>query len=51
LIAKQARQGLAEAEAEELAALQQRADEQLAEVGPRSFAQLERWYAELNQQD
>ena len=50
LIARMARQGLTEQETQELATLQQLADEQLAKVGPRPVAELERLYAELSQQ-
>jgi hypothetical protein len=50
LIAREARQGLTEAETRELAVLQQRADEQLAQVGQRPLEELERWYAELNRE-
>ena len=46
LIAKKVRQGLTDAETQELATLQQRADERLAHVGPRPVEQLERLYAE-----
>ena len=51
LIAKKVRQGLTDAEAQELATLQEQADQQLAHVGPRPFADLERLYAELTEQD
>ncbi len=51
LIAKKVREGLTEAEQQELALLQQRADEQLALMGPRPVEDLERWYAELSQED
>jgi hypothetical protein len=50
LIAKKARQGLTDIETKELTTLQQRADEQLAQVGPRPVEQLERLYAELSEQ-
>lgn len=50
LIAKKVRHELTAAEAQELAMLQQRADEQLAEVGPRPLDELERWYAELSRE-
>jgi hypothetical protein len=50
LIARKARQGLTEAEQQELARLQQRADEQLARVGPRPVEELEQWYAQLTQE-
>ena len=50
LIARQVRQGLTEAEQQELTRLQQRADEQLARVGPRPVEELERWYAQLSQE-
>jgi hypothetical protein len=51
LIAKMVRQALSVEEAQELAALQQCADEQLAQVGPRPIDELERLYAELNAKD
>jgi len=50
LIAKKVRQGLTEAESKELETLQQRANERLAQVGPRPVEQLERLYAELSEQ-
>jgi hypothetical protein len=50
LIAKKVRQGLTEAEEQELARLQQRADEELARVGPRPTEELERLYAQLSQE-
>lgn len=50
LIAKRVRQGLTTAETQELAALQQRADEQLARAGRRPVEELERLYAELSQE-
>ena len=50
LIARKVRQGLTQAEMQELAILQGRADEQLARVGPRPVEELERWYAELSQE-
>jgi hypothetical protein len=50
LIAKMVRQGLTVEETRELANLQQRADAQLAQVGPRPVEQLERLYAELSQE-
>jgi hypothetical protein len=50
LLAKMVRQGLTAEEAQELARLQLRADEQLAQVGPRTVEQLERLYAELSQE-
>jgi hypothetical protein len=50
LIAKKVRQGLTDAESKELATLQQRANERLAQVGPRPVEQLERLYAELIEQ-
>jgi hypothetical protein len=50
LIAQKVRQGLTDAEQQELALLQQRADEQLAGVGPRPVAELERWYEQLSQE-
>lgn len=51
LIAKKARQPLNGAETEELSALQQLADEQLAGVGSRPTEQLQQFYAELSKQD
>lgn len=51
LIVKKVRQGLTEAEQQELLLLQQRADEQVALVGPRPLEELERWYAQLSQED
>lgn len=50
LIAKMVRQGLTAEQTQELALLQQRAGEQLAQVGPRPVEQLERLYAELSQE-
>jgi hypothetical protein len=50
LIAKQVRSGLTGAEKEELTALEERADEQLAQVGQRPLEELERLYAELSQE-
>jgi hypothetical protein len=50
LIAKMARQGLSGQETQELAALQKQADEQLAQVGTRPVAELERLYAELSKE-
>jgi hypothetical protein len=50
LIAKMVRQGLTVEETRELATLQNRADEQLAQVGPRPTEQLEKLYAELVQE-
>lgn len=50
LIAKKARGGLTDVESKVLAALQQRADERLAQVGPRPVEQVERLYAELSKQ-
>lgn len=50
LIAKKVRQGLTDAETQELATLQQCANERLAQVGPRPVEQLERLYAELSEQ-
>lgn len=50
LIAKQVRQGLMDVATEELATLQQRANERLAQMGPRPIEQLKRLYAELSQQ-
>jgi len=50
LIAKMVRQGLTVEEAKELAALQNRAEDQLAQVGPRPTEQLDKLYAELNQE-
>jgi hypothetical protein len=50
LIAKMIRQGLTVEETQELAALQHRADEQMAQVGPRPVEELERLYAELRQE-
>ncbi|ETX03549.1 MAG: hypothetical protein ETSY1_46900 (plasmid) [Candidatus Entotheonella factor] len=50
LIATKVRQGLTEAEEKELTTLQQRANEQLAQVGPRPVEHLERLYAELSEQ-
>ena len=50
LIATKIRQGLSEAEAKELTTLEQRANEQLAQVGPRSVEHLDRLYAELREQ-
>jgi hypothetical protein len=50
LIAKMARQGLTAEETQELAALQQCADEHLAQLGPRPVEELERLYAELSQE-
>ena len=44
------RQGLTAEETQELAGLQQRADEQLAQEGPRPTEQLERLYAELSKE-
>jgi hypothetical protein len=51
LITKQTRRGLTDVETEELATLQQRADERLAQVGPPPVEQLKRLYAELSKQD
>jgi len=51
LIAKKTRQELTREESDELATLQQRADDRLAEVGPRPVDQLERLYTELTEQD
>ncbi len=51
LITKKVRQGLTAAEQQELALLQQRADEQLALVGPRPVEELEHWSAQLSQED
>ncbi len=48
LIARQVRQGLTTAEEQELATLQRRADEELAQVGQRPVEELERLYAELS---
>ena len=50
LIAKMVRQGLTPEETQELATLQQRADEQLALAGPRQVEPLQRLYAELTQE-
>jgi hypothetical protein len=50
LIAKKARQGLTDIETKELATLQHRANERLAQVGPRPVEHLERLYAELGEQ-
>ncbi len=50
LIAKMVRQGLTAEETQELAALQQCADQQLAQAGPRPIEQLERLYAELSRE-
>jgi DNA-binding transcriptional regulator/RsmH inhibitor MraZ len=50
LIARQVRHGLTDAEQQELATLQQRADQQLAGVGPRPVEDLERWYEQLSQE-
>ena len=50
LIAKKAGQGLTEAEEQELARLQQRADEQLTRWAPRPVEELQRWYTELSQE-
>ncbi len=44
------REGLTAGETQELARLQERADKQLAQVGPRPVEQLERLYAELSQE-
>jgi hypothetical protein len=44
------RQGLTADETHELGTLQQCADEQLAQLGPRPLGDLERLYAELNQE-
>jgi len=51
LIAKKARQPLTDAETEELSALQNLADGQLASVGSRPTEQLQQFYAELSKQD
>jgi hypothetical protein len=51
LIVKKARQSLTAAESQELAGLQQIADAQLAQLGPRPAEELQRWYAELTQGD
>jgi hypothetical protein len=50
LIARKVRHGLTAAETQELAQLQQRADEELARVGPRPVEELERWFAQLSQE-
>jgi len=50
LIAKMVRQGLTAEETHELGTLQQCADEQLAQLGPRPIEDLERLYAELKQE-
>jgi len=49
LIAQKARQGLGRAEEQELAELQERADDRLAQVGPRPTDDLEQLYAGLTQ--
>jgi hypothetical protein len=49
LIANKVRQGLTDAELQELTLLQQRVDEQLTSVGARPNAKLERWYAQFSQ--
>lgn len=51
LIAKKTKEELTGEEADELATLQQRADDQLAEIGPRPVEHLKRLYAELTEQD
>lgn len=51
LIAEKTRRELTREEADELATLQNRADDQLAEVGSRPVDRLERLYAELTEQD
>ena len=50
LIVQKVRQGLTAAETQELAGLQQRADEQLARTGSRPVEELERCYAQLSQE-
>ena len=50
-LAAEARKRAFDAESEELARLQQRADEQLAQLGPRPMAELERLYDELTRRD
>jgi hypothetical protein len=50
LIATKIRQGLTDTEEKELTTLQERANEQLAQVGPRPIEHLERLYAELSEQ-
>lgn len=50
LIARMARQELTAEEREELTRLQQQADEQLGQAGPRPVEDLERLYAELSQE-
>ena len=49
LIARKARKGLGKAEELELSALRERADDQLAQVGPRPTDDLEQLYARLTQ--
>src|SRR5207302_10633758 len=51
LIAKKARNSLSDGETDELAVLQRRADEQLAQVGPRPVAELEKLYSELTHKE
>ena len=51
LLVKKTRQPLTVAEAKELAGLQQAADAQLAQLGPRPVEHLERWYADLTAKD
>jgi hypothetical protein len=50
LIAKRVKMGLTDAEQRDLDALQQLADQHLAQVGPRPVDELERWYAQLSQE-
>ena len=50
LIATKVRQGLTDAETQELRILQQHANERLAQVGSRPVEHLERLYAELSEE-
>jgi hypothetical protein len=50
LISKKISHALTAAEKQELASLQQQADEQLAKMGPRPLEELERLYVKLSQE-